>query len=96
VYFSLSITSGAVKPPISKTNKLYEKKPTHIADCADTPPDHLPFGNLDRQAKVRDSNVAVIIKQNVLRFAVSVDYSDHMQVFKTTQHLETFNKFKKV
>ena len=55
---------------------------THVADSAHSSADHLSFGNVDCQPQIGYSDVAVIVEQNVLRFAVSIDDPLCVQMFQ--------------
>lgn len=77
MYFSLSITSGAVNNniPISNLKLVFINLLvfTHIADSTDSSTNHFSFGNVNGKTQIGYPYVSVIVKKDILRFTVPID-----------------------
>lgn len=59
----------------------------HVTNSANPTSDHFTLWYLNSQAEVRDAHMAVVIQQNILRFAVAVHDAHRMQVLQTAENL---------
>jgi len=68
----------------------------HVTNGANPTSDHFALWYLNGQAEVRDTHVAVVIQQNILRFAIAVHDAHCMQVLQAAQNLHQNMVYKKI
>jgi hypothetical protein len=59
----------------------------HVSYRAHAPPHHLTVGDLEREAKVRDAHVALVVEQDVLGLAVTVHDAVRVKVVEAEKDL---------